>query len=172
MKYCITSEEAKLIKLIQVKKTERVTSLVAQWIGIHLAIQGTQVRSPGQGRSDVPQSIWLSFHNCWALSSRAWEPQPLKPTPPGACAGQQEKPGQWEALASERDRFPHSPQLEKSLSSHEDPAQPKISHFFKRHLKNENSNTHSCPLHLRKSSHVHLSQLKVAIWFPNMWGFF
>ena len=48
--------------------------------------------------------------------SCAWEVQLLKPTCPGVCASQ-EKPPQWEAQA---------PQLEKSLSSKEYPAQPKI----------------------------------------------
>ena len=37
---------------------------------------------------------------------------------------------QWEAQAPQLESGPHSPQLEKSLHSNEDPAQPKISKFF------------------------------------------
>ena len=58
----------------------------------------------------------------WSLCPRAWEPehgahmlQLLKPMCPKAFALQQEKPLQREACA---------PQLEKSPSSSEDPAQP------------------------------------------------
>ena len=39
---------------------------------------------------------------------------------------QQEKSLQWEACVLQLESSPHSPQLEKSLSSNKDPAQPKI----------------------------------------------
>ena len=65
-------------------------------------------------------------------------PQLRKPTHPRASAPQ-EKPPQGEARAPQ-----HSPQLEKSLCSNDDPAQPKIkikknfkilyTHLIRRHL--------------------------------------
>ena len=45
---------------------------------------------------------------------------------PRACAQQQEKPPQWEALALQLESSPRSPQLEERLHSNEDPAQPRI----------------------------------------------
>ena len=47
-----------------------------------------------------------------------------------ACALQQEKPQQWEALALQQGVAPHSPQLEESPHSNEDPAQPNINKNF------------------------------------------
>ena len=59
---------------------------------------------PSPGRSHMPQSNWAHVPQLLSLCSRAH-------------ALQQEKPPQWEA---------HRPQLEESLCSKEDPAQPKI----------------------------------------------
>ena len=58
--------------------------------------------------------------------SRAHELQLLKPQSPGACSPKQKKPRQWEARKSQLGSRPHSPQLEKSPHSNEDPAQSKI----------------------------------------------
>ena len=44
---------------------------------------------------------------------------------PRACAPRQEQPPQWEAHARQLESSPHSSQLEKSLSSNEDPAHSK-----------------------------------------------
>ena len=60
-------------------------------------------------------------HNYWAHM-----PQLLKPVCPRACALQQEKPHQWEAFTLQLKNSPSLRQLEKSLSSKEDLAQPKI----------------------------------------------
>ena len=48
---------------------------------------------------------------------------------PGACALQQGRPLQWEACSLQLESGPHSPQLEKSLCSSEDPAQPQINEW-------------------------------------------
>ena len=45
---------------------------------------------------------------------------------PRAHALQQEMPLQWEARAPQLESMSHSPQLENSQRSNEDPAQPKI----------------------------------------------
>jgi len=52
-------------------------------------------------------------------------PQLLTPVCSRACALQQEKPLQWETYAQKPERSPRSLQIEKSLYSSEDPAQPK-----------------------------------------------
>ena len=66
------------------------TSLVVQWLRIHLSLQGQQVRSLVQE---------LRCHELWSHEAHA--PQHLsprastsRPTPPGAHALQQEKPPQ------------------------------------------------------------------------------
>ena len=65
------------------------------------------------------------------LCSRVWEPQLLKLALPEAYAPQQENPLWWEAPTPELESSPYSPQLEKSLHSHKDPAQPRINTFLK-----------------------------------------
>ena len=67
----------------------------------------------------------------WALepgSSKYWAhvSQLRKPEHPGALAPQQEKQPQWEALTLKLESRHHSPQLEKTLHSSKDLAQPKI----------------------------------------------
>ena len=101
------------------------TSLVVQWLRIHLPMQGTWVRSLVQEDSTchgatkpVPQLL--------SLSSRAWEPQPLKPgsLEPMLCNKRshcQEKPVQHGQSS------PCSLQPEKGLCSDKDPVQPNIS---------------------------------------------
>ena len=74
-------------------------------------------------------------YNYWAHV-----PQLLKPVHPRAHAMRslQEKPLQWEACAPQLESRPCSLQLEKSMCSSEDPAQPKIhlkNYFFKRAQK-------------------------------------
>ena len=59
------------------------------------------------------------------------EPQLLKPTHPRACSVQGEKPPWWEAHSPQLESSPCSWQLEKSLHSGEDPAQPKINKIIK-----------------------------------------
>ena len=84
-------------------------------------MQGTQVwslvwKDPTSCRAAKPLC-----HSYWARA-----PWILEPTCPRACGLQQEKPPQWEARA---------PQLEKSLCSNEDPAEPKTN--FKKFYKKE-----------------------------------
>ena len=71
---------------LDLKNSKCGASLVAQWLGICLPMQGTWVRAlvwedPTCRRATRPVS-----HNCWACAS-------------GACAQQQERPRQWEAHA-------------------------------------------------------------------------
>ena len=68
-----------LIILIE-KRLFKGTSLVVQWLRIHLPMQGTRARSlvqegPTRGGAAKPVS-----HDCWAWALRACEPQLLKPT--------------------------------------------------------------------------------------------
>ena len=65
------------------------------------------------GRSHMPWSNWVRAPQLLSLYSGAWELRLLKPACPRACVPQQES-------------SPHSPKPEKSSSSDEDPAQPKI----------------------------------------------
>ena len=53
-------------------------------------------------------------------------PQLPKPELPRACALQQDKPLQWQALTPQPERSACSPQLEKGPHSNEDPAQPEV----------------------------------------------
>ena len=63
------------------------------------------------------------------------EPQLLKPESSRAFAPQQEGPPQWEAYVLHLESSPGLQQLEKSLSSNEDPAQPKINNNKKQGLR-------------------------------------
>ena len=95
-------------------------SLVAQWLRIHLPMQGTWVQSliwedPTCHRAPKPMC-----YNYWAH-----EPQLLKPVNSGACALQQAKPLQWEARTLQLGSSPGSLQLEIGCAQLEDPEQPK-----------------------------------------------
>ena len=68
------------------------------------------------GRSHMPRSNWAHVSQLLSLCSTAREPQLLKSTHPRACAPQQEKSLQWEAVASLQ---------ESSARSSDDPAQSK-----------------------------------------------
>ena len=91
----------------------------------------------------MPSLIWQDapcqgaikpvWHNYWTCalepgSRKYWGHvlQLLKPTCPRTRALQQEQPPPREACVPPLRRSPHSPQLEKSLSSNSDPAQPKM----------------------------------------------
>ena len=83
------------------------TSLVAQWLGIHLPTQGTWVQSLVQEDPTWRRATKPVHHNYWActvepVSHNHWArmPQLLKPECLArAHAPQQEKPPQWEAHA-------------------------------------------------------------------------
>ena len=84
-------------------KSSYRASLVAQWLGICLPMQGTRVRAlvwedPTCRRATKPVS-----HSYWACAS-------------GACAPQQERPRWWEA---------RSPQLEKGRAQQRRPNKAK-----------------------------------------------
>ena len=81
---------------------------------------------PDPGRSHMPWTNQVRVPQLLRLCSRAWEPQLLKPAWPRAHALQQEKSPAMRSCALQP-ALPHSPQLEKSRHSNEDPAQPKIS---------------------------------------------
>ena len=99
--------------LIKLSKIKYRSSLVVQWLRIHLPMQGTRVQSlvredPTCRRATKPVShnYWAcalepSSHNYWAH-----EPQSLSlcatttaAHAPRPCAPQQEKPPQWEACS-------------------------------------------------------------------------
>ena len=87
---------------ILVPKYHFRASLVAQWLGICLPMQGTRVRAlvwedPTCRRATKPVS-----HNYWACAS-------------GACAPQRERPRQWEARAPRWRVAPARWKLEKVL---------------------------------------------------------
>ena len=63
------------------------------------------------------------------LCSRAWEPKLLKPAT--ACALQQERPLQWEALIPQLETRLRSPQLENGPRSNKDQVQPKLNKHIK-----------------------------------------
>ena len=76
------------------RNAESQASLVVQWLGIHLPMQGPQVRSLVQ---KDPTCHKAHASQLLSLCSRVREPQPQKPTSSRACARQQEQPLQREA---------------------------------------------------------------------------
>ena len=88
-------------------------SLVAQWLGICLPMQGTRVRAlvwedPTYRGATKPVS-----HNYWACAS-------------GACAPQRERPRRWEARAPRWRVAPARRNWRKPSHRNEDPTEPKI----------------------------------------------
>ena len=77
--------------------------------------------------------LWSGISLPWNHQVR--EPQLLKPESSRAFALQQEWPPQWEAYVLHLESSPGLQQLEKSLSSNEDPAQPKINNNKKQGLR-------------------------------------
>ena len=69
----------------------------------------------------VNHSYWACALEPGSCDNWAFALQLLKPVHPRAHAQQQEKIPQWKP---QPESSPHSPQLEKSLPSNEDPAQP------------------------------------------------
>ena len=84
-------------------------SLVAQWLGVHLPMQGTRVRVLVREDPTCRGATGPVRHNYWACaleseSHNYWAhmPQLLKPARPRAHAPQRERPPQWEACALQR----------------------------------------------------------------------
>ena len=83
--------------------------LVAQWLRIHLPMQGTRVRAPVWEDPTCRRATKARAPQLLSLCSRAREPQLLSPWAttteahvPKAHAPQQEKPLKWEAHAPQR----------------------------------------------------------------------
>ena len=91
-----------ILLLFTLKVTYR-TSLVVQWMGIHLPMQGIQVQSLVREDFTCHGSTKPVWHNYWAQLLQVLKHRSLR-----ACVPQQERPPQWEACA---------PQLESGLRS-------------------------------------------------------
>ena len=98
----------------QLKKARQKngTSLVVQWLGIHLPMQGTQIWSLVQEDATFCGVIKPKHPNDWVgalepVSCNCWA------CVPRAHASQQKKPSQWEALTLQLESSPHST-LEKA----------------------------------------------------------
>ena len=81
----------------------------AQWLRIHLPMQGTWVRALVQEDPTCHGATKPMCHNYWACalepaSHNYWSPRATttEACAPRACAPQQEKPPQWEAHAPQR----------------------------------------------------------------------
>ena len=103
-------------------KTITGTSLVVQWLGIRLPMQGTRVRALVQEDPTCRGAAKPVRHNYWACalepaSHNYWAhvPQLQKPAR-RARALQQEKPRQWEAHTPQQRVALPSPQLEKACT--------------------------------------------------------
>ena len=96
------------------------TSLVVQWLRIHLPMQGTRVWALVQEDPTCRGATKPMCHNYWACaleptSHNSWAPATTtEARVPRARAAQQEKPPQWEARALQQRVAPHSLQLEKA----------------------------------------------------------
>ena len=71
-------------------------SLVAQWLRIHLPMQGTRVRALVRKDPTCHGATKPMHHNYWARKLQLLKPAGLE------HASQQEKPPQWEARAPQQ----------------------------------------------------------------------
>ena len=78
---------------------------MAQWLGVCLPVQGTRVPSFAGG-ANIPRAT--EQLSPWTTTTEAWVPR--------ACALQQEKPPQWEALTPQLERSPHLLQRDKACT--------------------------------------------------------
>ena len=129
-------------------KTAWGTSLVAQWLRIHLPMQGTRVRSlvledPTCGRATKPmhRNYWacvLQLLSLCAVTTEARAPRARDP--------QQEKPPRWEVCAPQRRVAPARRKQKKPAHSNKDPTQPKIktnNNKIKNKIKRKEKKKHS-----------------------------
>ena len=86
-------------------------SLVAQWLGIRLPMQGTRVHAPGREGPTCRGATRPVSHNYWACAS-------------GACGPQRDRPRQWEARAPRWRVAPACHNWRKPSHRNEDPTQP------------------------------------------------
>ena len=118
-----TRETAQAIKGMHIRKATKYlkdvtlkkqcgASLVAQWLGVRLPMQGTRVRVPVREDPTCHRAAGPVSHNYWACAS-------------GACALQWERPRQWEARAPQWRVAPARRSWRKPSHRNEDPTQPK-----------------------------------------------
>ena len=81
---------------------------------------------PDQRRAHTPQSIWAHVPQLLSLCSRAQEPQLLSPHTPEPTLHSKRSHCNEKSMHRQLDSSLSSLQLEKSLHSNEDPAQPKV----------------------------------------------
>ena len=86
-------------------------SLVAQWLGVRLPMQGTRVRALVPEDPACRGAAGPVSHSCWACAS-------------GACAPQRERPRWWEARALRWGVAPTCRGWRKPSHRGEDPTQP------------------------------------------------
>ena len=91
------------------QKSELGTSLLFQWLGICLPMQGTRVWSLVWEDPTCRGATESEDHNYWAHMLQLLDPAHL------GTRALQERPLQSEAHTPQLARSPHSPQLEKSL---------------------------------------------------------
>ena len=111
-------------------KPQLSTSLMVQWLGIHLPMQETRVQTLVQEDSRCCEAMKPMHLNYWAREARLPKPEHSR-----ACAPQEKSP-QWEARTLRLKSSLHSRQLEKPTRSDGDPAQPERNTV----LKKENHN--------------------------------
>ena len=115
------------------RKEHNRASLVAQWLRIHLPMQGTRVRGLVREDPTCRGATNPVRHNNWAcalepmshksLSSRATTTEAHVPR---ARAPQQEKPPQWGAHTPQQRVAPARHNYRKPVHSNEDSMQPKV----------------------------------------------
>ena len=97
--------------LLFVRKQCLGASLVAQWLGICLPMQGTRVRALVWEDPTCHGATRPVSHNCWACAS-------------GACAPRRERPRWWEARAPRWGVAPACGNWRGPSHRNEDPTQP------------------------------------------------
>ena len=127
---------------------------------------------PDPGRSHMHGATKSLCHNHWAGSHDYWGHMPQLPRPEHltAHALQQEKPQPWEACAPQLESSLHSRQLDKSLCSNKDPAQPKKKKKNKTHSqktkqnKTKQNKTHYLFPYLEISSGQRINELSLTLY--------
>ena len=107
--FCVNSGDRAQDSIQYFLKVSWGTSLVVQWLRVHLPMQGTRAWSLVREDSTCHRATKPMCCNYWACVPQLLKPahsgacvlQLLKPTP-RACAPQQEKPPQWEALTPQQ----------------------------------------------------------------------
>ena len=131
------------VTTVQTREQEQKfgTSLVARWLRICLLMQRTQVPRLVWEDSTCLKASKHRGHSCWSLHTTATEWAYVRQVPehahPSVCALQQEKPPPREVHAPQRERRPHSTQLEKALTQQQ---RPRTAIKWISNVKKENRN--------------------------------